>query len=86
MHDVLDFFQIVFAQLHATEWLMLKCCYVSLHLVLTKAKEDYLDITIRKFLATYSICPLPKDIYHFQSQPNWKLVNFMVRCSNANHW
>lgn len=50
--DVLDFLQLTPAQFHAIAWQILMSCCVLCHLVLTKAKEDYPDLTAREFLFT----------------------------------
>lgn len=51
-----------------------------------EAKEDYLDLTTREFLATHSVCGLLGTICNFRSRPNQKLINFKVHYSNAKNW
>lgn len=86
VRDVLDFIQLAHTRLHVTAWRILMPGCVLWHWVLIEAKEDYLHLTDRKFFGIHSVRSLLKSISRFRSRPNWRLVNFEVRHSNAKHW
>lgn len=46
VHDILDFIQIAYAQLHAAAWYMLMSCYVVWRLELMLDREDYPNLIL----------------------------------------